>query len=54
MAWKYVQQIVMDRTKEETRGAFAKRVAELQPDLVIDLICFTIESAKQIVEELKG
>lgn len=53
-AWKYVQQIVMDRTKEETRGAFAKRVAELQPDLVIDLICFTIESAKQIVEELKG
>ena len=52
--WKDVQRISVDRTREEAAGAFGARVAALKPDVVVDLICFTEESARQIVESLEG
>ncbi|NPV54568.1 MAG: NAD-dependent epimerase/dehydratase family protein [Firmicutes bacterium] len=53
-AWKAVQQVVMDRTAEEAAGAFGERVNSLKPDVVIDMVCFTLESARHLVEALRG
>jgi nucleoside-diphosphate-sugar epimerase len=53
-AWKSVQQITLDRTAEEAAGTFGAKVRELQPDIVIDMICFTLASARQLVEALQG
>lgn len=53
-AWQAVQQVVVDREKEEAQGAFGQRIRALQPDAVIDLICFTVESAQHLVEALRG
>ena len=52
--WKDVRRIAADRKQEEAGGEFGKRVAALAPDAVIDLICFTPESARQVVESLQG
>jgi nucleoside-diphosphate-sugar epimerase len=49
-----VEQVVADRETEEKQGAFGKRVLSLQPDVVIDLICFTLDSARHLVEALRG
>lgn len=53
-AWNSVQSVVVDRKSEEAAGAFGERVRALQPDIVIDLICFTEPSARQLVEALRG
>jgi nucleoside-diphosphate-sugar epimerase len=53
-AWQAVQHIVADREAEEAAGIFGERVRDLAPDVVIDMICFTLESARQIVECLGG
>jgi nucleoside-diphosphate-sugar epimerase len=53
-AWQSVQQVVADRTAEDEQGIFAQRVRDLEPDVVIDMICFTVASAQQIVECLRG
>jgi nucleoside-diphosphate-sugar epimerase len=53
-AWKAVRQITIDRDKEEKTGGFGTMIAALQPDVVIDMVCFTLESAHQIVEALEG
>ncbi len=53
-AWKDVQNVRVDRKEEEKAGTFGKLIAGLKPDIVIDMICFTEESARQLVEALKG
>lgn len=53
-AWKQVQQIVADRDKEDAAGTFGARIRDLKADVVIDMICFTESSARQIVEALRG
>jgi nucleoside-diphosphate-sugar epimerase len=52
-AWRTVERHIIDRAAEEQAGTFGQRVRDLQPDAVIDLICFTIESAQQLVEALR-
>jgi nucleoside-diphosphate-sugar epimerase len=49
-----VERIAVDRAAEERAGAFGRRVAELRPDVVIDMICFTPDSARHLVEALRG
>jgi len=44
----------MDRARDERSGEFGKRVAALDPDVVIDMICYQSESAQQLVEALRG
>jgi nucleoside-diphosphate-sugar epimerase len=51
-AWSKVEQVVMDRGQQERAGAFADRVASMRADAVVDLICFTLSSARQLVEAL--
>jgi nucleoside-diphosphate-sugar epimerase len=53
-AWGRVEQVQMDRSALELDGTFGSRIRDLQPDVVIDMICFTTESARHITEALSG
>lgn len=53
-AWRSVTQVTLDRQREEAAGIFGQRVQELAPDIVVDMICFTLPSAQQLVEALQG
>lgn len=53
-AWNKVQQVIIDRSAAEQAGTFGTQIANLQGDVVIDMICFTLESAKQLGEALRG
>jgi nucleoside-diphosphate-sugar epimerase len=50
--WEHVERAVLDRTAEEQRGQFGERIAALRPDAVIDLTCYTLESAVQLASAL--
>jgi nucleoside-diphosphate-sugar epimerase len=52
--WRDVRAIAADREAEDQQGVFAARVAALRPDAVVDLICFTVDSAAALVEGLRG
>jgi nucleoside-diphosphate-sugar epimerase len=43
-----------DREAEDADGSFAGRVADLGPEAVIDMVCFTEASARALVEGLRG
>jgi nucleoside-diphosphate-sugar epimerase len=53
-AWKSVRQERADRQAEEANGTFGARIRDLDPDVVIDMICFAPASAAMLVEALKG
>jgi nucleoside-diphosphate-sugar epimerase len=52
--WQQVRSIAADRKAEDQAGVFGDRVADLRPDIVVDLICFTVDSAASLVERLRG
>ena len=49
-----VRHVTADRAAEDGEGSFPGRVADLRPDAVVDLVCFTPESATSLVERLRG
>jgi nucleoside-diphosphate-sugar epimerase len=51
--WRSVERVSADRDAEDAAGTFGKRITALRPDAVADLICFTPESARQLVEALR-
>jgi nucleoside-diphosphate-sugar epimerase len=53
-AWQSVQRLKIDRTAAEKTGEFGRQIASLEADVVIDLICFSLSSATQLVEALRG
>lgn len=53
-AWQNVAHVKVDRDHEDSQGAFGRLIRDLKPDVVIDMICFTLSSAQQIVEALRG
>lgn len=53
-AWNAVRRIEIDRTAEDVAGTFGARIAALEPDAVVDLICFTPASAQHLVDALKS
>jgi nucleoside-diphosphate-sugar epimerase len=53
-AWTKVEQIQVDRAAEDAAGTFGQRIATLEADVVVDMICFTPESAAALVEALRG
>lgn len=53
-AWDRVERVLLDREVEERAGTFGHAVAELAADVVVDMICFTPESAQQLVDALRG
>ena len=53
-AWRAVQRVNANREEEDAQGVFGPRLRDLEPDIVIDMICFTLASAQHIVECLRG
>ena len=53
-AWQRVTTVTADRDAEDAAGTFGERVAALAPDVVVDLVCFTAESASQLVEAIRS
>lgn len=53
-AWRQVERISVDREREEENGTFTETLLSTKPDTVVDLICFTPESARLMVESLSG
>jgi nucleoside-diphosphate-sugar epimerase len=53
-AWQLIERVEMDRAVEEEAGRFGERVARLDADVVIDLTCYQLASAEQLVEALRG
>jgi nucleoside-diphosphate-sugar epimerase len=51
--WNAVERVTIDRDAEEQAGSFGDRIAALDPDAVIDMICFTAASARQLLEALR-
>jgi nucleoside-diphosphate-sugar epimerase len=51
--WGSVERIAADREAEDAAGTFGARVAALGADAVVDMVCFTPESAAQLVEALR-
>jgi len=52
-AWHAVEHHAMDRVTEEVAGTFGARIAALGADAVVDLICFTLDSARQLADALR-
>ena len=52
--WDQVQSVLADRLAEEAEGTFADRIAALAADVVVDLICFDVESARHLADALRG
>ncbi|RRR96809.1 NAD-dependent epimerase/dehydratase family protein [Glycomyces terrestris] len=52
--WEQVRQVTADRERQDADGVFGDTVAALRPDAVVDLVCFTPESAAALVERLRG
>jgi nucleoside-diphosphate-sugar epimerase len=53
-AWNQVEQVTVDREAEDAAGTFPGLVRDLEPDVVIDMLCFTVESARALVDGLRG
>ncbi len=53
-AWDQVEHVSADRAAEDADGTFPSRVAKLGADAVVDLISFTLESEKALVERLRS
>jgi nucleoside-diphosphate-sugar epimerase len=53
-AWTKVTHVHVDRAAAEADGSFGQRIAELAPDVVVDMICFAPASCRQLVDALQG
>lgn len=53
-AWDGIEQVALDRVAEEKAGQFGQKIADLQPDIVVDMIAFDLDSTRHIVEALRG
>lgn len=53
-AWQRVQMLTVDRAAEEAQEAFGAHIADLAPDVVVDMIAFQPESVRQLADALRG
>jgi nucleoside-diphosphate-sugar epimerase len=51
--WREVERVAVDREAEDAAGVFGRRIAALGADAVVDMLCFTPESAQQLVDALR-
>src|SRR4051812_14436420 len=51
--WNAVARVSADREAEDAAGDFGARIAALDADAVVDMICFTPESARQLTDALR-
>jgi nucleoside-diphosphate-sugar epimerase len=53
LEWRSVELVNVDRTAGEAAGSFGGTIADLHPDVVVDLICFTPASARHLIDALR-
>jgi nucleoside-diphosphate-sugar epimerase len=53
LEWRKVERVTADRDADDAAGTFGARIAALRSDVVVDLICFTPDSAQQLVDALR-
>jgi len=53
-AWKSVAMVQADRRHETEEGNFTNRLKDLKPDIIIDIMSYSIEDVRPIAEELNG
>ncbi len=53
-AWSKVKHAIIDRPSAEADLSFGRKIAAIGADAVIDLTCFTVDSALQMVDALRG
>ena len=53
-AWWLCERVVLDRDASDADGTTARDVLAQRPDVVVDMVCFTAESARPLVEGLRG
>ncbi|MBW4042357.1 MAG: NAD-dependent epimerase/dehydratase family protein [Acidobacteria bacterium] len=53
-AWERVARIALDRDAEDAAGTFGDRIAALRADAVIDMVCFSADSARKLLAALRG
>jgi nucleoside-diphosphate-sugar epimerase len=53
-AWQQVERLRLDRAELDAADRFGPEIAALDADVVVDLICFTLPSARQLVEAVAG
>jgi nucleoside-diphosphate-sugar epimerase len=51
--WRSVERVVVDREAEDAAGVFGERIGALAADAVVDMLCFTPESAQQLADALR-
>ena len=51
--WRAVERVAADREAEDAAGTFGERIAALEPDAVVDMVCFTPDSAGQLLDALR-
>jgi nucleoside-diphosphate-sugar epimerase len=51
--WRLVDRVAVDREADDAAGVFGERIDALAGDAVVDLLCFTPESAQQLVDALR-
>jgi len=53
-AWQAVARVTLDRTAGERDGSFGGAIAALRGEVVVDLTCFTPDSATHLMNALRG
>ena len=54
LSWPQVEWITADRRSEEESGAWTERMQNIQADIVVDLICYSPEQNRLMVDTFKG
>src|SRR5262245_31951857 len=54
VAWTSITNVAIDRLAEENAGRFGTKIADLRPDIVVDMLSFDLSGAQQLVEALRG
>jgi nucleoside-diphosphate-sugar epimerase len=52
-AWKTVERVEIDRDLEENTANFGNRIASLDANVIVDLTCYRLESAEQLVNAIR-
>lgn len=52
--FRYAKNVYMDRTAMEKKGVFARKIADLKPDVVVDIVNFLPDSTRNMYEALKN
>jgi nucleoside-diphosphate-sugar epimerase len=53
-AWGLIENVALDRAAEEKNGQFGAKIADLRPNIVVDMIAFDLANTQHLAEALRG